>query len=117
MLRSRGEIADPWGDKIGRVTCVIVIVYLVEVGLVLIVAPWTRFWDRNYFVEVMPWLEAAITRPSVRGSVSGFGIVCVAAAVLEALAALRGLSPGRKGGGPDLLSAVKLGPKDLRRNP
>ena len=28
--------------------------YFVEVGLVLIVAPWTQFWDRNYFADSAP---------------------------------------------------------------
>lgn len=65
------------------------IVYLIEVGLVLVVTPWTRYWDRNYFVESLPFLEAALTSPVARGSVSGFGIVAIGAAVVDVFGVLR----------------------------
>ena len=41
------------GD-IGLVTRVVVVLYFLEAGLMLVVVPWTRFWDRNYFVELQP---------------------------------------------------------------
>ncbi len=65
------------------------IVYLVEVGLVLIVAPWTRFWDRNYFVESLPFFEPMLTSHAVRGAVSGFGLVTLGAAAVEVTTWLR----------------------------
>ena len=46
-----------------------------EVGIVLLVAPWTRHWDRNYFAETLPLVQAIIGNPFFRGAVSGLGIV------------------------------------------
>ena len=59
------------------------VVYLIEVGLVLVVAPWTRFWDQNYFVQSLPFLEPLLVSPALRGAVSGFGIVTLAMAAVD----------------------------------
>ena len=68
---------------------VLIVVYLIEVGLVLIVMPWTEFWDRNFFVESLPTLEPALTSPAVRGSVSGFGVVSLAVALTDVVQSIR----------------------------
>ncbi|WP_396626273.1 hypothetical protein [Luteitalea sp.] len=57
--------------------------YLLEAGLLLILAPWTAFWDRNYFAALAPSVASWITHPYVRGAVSGVGIVSVAGALIE----------------------------------
>lgn len=57
--------------------------YLLEAGLLLILAPWTQFWDRNYFAALAPWAASWVTHPYVRGAVSGVGIVSVAGALIE----------------------------------
>ena len=57
--------------------------YLLEAGLLLMLAPWTQFWERNYFAALQPLLATWLTHPIVRGAVSGVGIVSVVAAVLE----------------------------------
>ena len=41
---------------------------LVEVGLVLAVAPWSAFWERNYFAGMLPMLHAVITNDFFRGA-------------------------------------------------
>jgi hypothetical protein len=58
-----------------------------EIGGVLLIAPWSRFWERNYFLELLPQLEPLLTSPYVRGAVSGLGVVNLAAGIVE-LAAL-----------------------------
>ena len=49
--------------------------YLVEAGLVLTIAPWTVFWERNYFayafVPIGEWMSNAF----VKGAVTGIGLV------------------------------------------
>jgi len=67
--------------------------YFVEAGLLLLVVPWSVFWERNYFVERAPAVGALLLDHYVRGAVSGIGLVCLAAAVGELLALL-----GRRGG-------------------
>jgi len=64
--------------------------YFVEVGLVLLVVPWSPFWDRNYFLELWPALTAVTRSNLVRGAVSGLGIINLWAAMAE-LATLFGL--------------------------
>jgi len=56
---------------------------LLEVGLLLILIPWSTFWDHNYFAESFPLLRDAITNNYVRGAVSGLGLLNVYAALAE----------------------------------
>jgi hypothetical protein len=58
--------------------------YFLEAGLVLIVAPWkTGFWERNFFVEHLPMLEAVVQNVFFRGAVSGVGAVTALAGLAE----------------------------------
>ena len=54
-----------------------------EIGVVLIVVPWSAFWDRNYFAQVAPPLEALITNNFFRGAVTGLGVINVSAGLAE----------------------------------
>ena len=51
------------------------IAFFLEVGLLLLVLPWSSFWDRNYFAETWPGLRPFLTNNFVRGAVSGLGLV------------------------------------------
>lgn len=61
----------------------LLVVFFLEIGLVLIVVPWSAFWDRNYFAQLAPSLGALITNNFVRGAVSGLGLINVSAGVEE----------------------------------
>jgi hypothetical protein len=61
----------------------LLVAFFLEVGFVLIVAPWSSFWDRNYFAESLPLVDAIISNNYVRGAVSGLGVINVAAGVVE----------------------------------
>ena len=61
-------------------------VFFLEVGLVLLVVPWSVYWERNYFADTIPLLHAVITNSFFRGAVSGLGLVNLAAAVAEVVA-------------------------------
>ena len=54
-----------------------------EIGVVLIVIPWLAFWDRNYFAQLAPPLQALITNNFVRGAVSGLGLINISAGLVE----------------------------------
>lgn len=71
------------------------VVFFVEVGLVLAVVPWSMYWERNYFADLLPVLHVVITNTFFRGAVSGLGLVNLAAAIAE----LRALLAGRRMGG------------------
>ena len=65
------------------------VVYFVEVGVILVVVPWTTFWDRNYFVESVPLLETILTAHVARGGVTGVGLFSLGAALVELGALVR----------------------------
>jgi hypothetical protein len=51
------------------------VAFFLEVGLLLLVLPWSVFWDRNYFVSAWPELRPILTSNFVRGAVTGLGVV------------------------------------------
>ena len=55
--------------------------FFLEVGFILLVVPWSSYWDRNFFAQSWPPLHAVLTSNYVRGAVSGLGVVNVLAAV------------------------------------
>ena len=56
---------------------------LLETGLLLLLVPWSAFWDRNYFSEAIPWLHVVLTNGFTRGAVSGLGVLNIIAAIGE----------------------------------
>ena len=57
--------------------------FFLETGVVLLLAPWSEFWDRNYFGTAMPSLHALMISDFVRGAVSGLGVVNLFGAIVE----------------------------------
>lgn len=49
----------------------------------LILVPWSTFWERNYFAEVLPAIRPWLANNFVRGAVSGLGFVNLLAAGAE----------------------------------
>ena len=48
-----------------------------ELGILLILAPWSGFWERNFFLEQYPELVPVVLNPFLRGAVSGLGLLDV----------------------------------------
>lgn len=61
----------------------LVVAFFIEVGLLLIVLPWSTFWERNYFASLWPALRLALANDFVRGAVSGLGVLNLAAGFSE----------------------------------
>ena len=53
----------------------LLVAYFIEVGLLLVLVPWSSFWERNYFLTALPTLHEIIRNNYVRGAVSGLGVV------------------------------------------
>lgn len=51
------------------------VAFFLEVGLLLVVLPWSGFWERNYFAMSWPALRELLTNNFVRGAVTGLGLV------------------------------------------
>lgn len=54
-----------------------------EAGLVLLIVPWSEYWDTNYFVQALPMVRDFLANDFVRGAVSGLGLVNLLAALGE----------------------------------
>jgi hypothetical protein len=61
----------------------LLVALFLEIGLLLVVLPWSGFWDRNYFGAALPGLRSIITNNFVRGAVTGLGLVNLLAGVTE----------------------------------
>lgn len=44
-------------------------------GVLLILLPWLGFWEHNYFLDKYPELAPYVLHPSLRGAVTGLGVL------------------------------------------
>ena len=66
-------------------------------GLLLIVLPWSAFWESNYFASIWPALLPVMTNDFVRGAVSGIGLINLGSGVAELVV---DICPSRVTAGP-----------------
>lgn len=52
-----------------------------EMGLLIILIPWSNFWEANYFLTRYPALIPILLNPYLRGAISGLGVVDAVLAV------------------------------------
>ena len=52
-----------------------------ELGLVLILVPWSDIWEINYFLYQYPQLALIVNNSFTRGAISGLGIMNVVLAL------------------------------------
>jgi hypothetical protein len=87
----------------------ILVAFFLEVGFLLIVVPWSAFWERNYFAQAMPLVQGVIRNNFVRGAVSGLGLVNVCVGLAELVSVLASRHVDRP---PSPFSASQITPKD-----
>jgi hypothetical protein len=58
-----------------RVLRALTVVLLFEMGALLLYLPWSAFWEQNYFLNHFPSLMPFLLHPSLRGMVSGIGVL------------------------------------------
>lgn len=58
-----------------KMSAVVFVTFCLEVGLFLLIFPWTDFWDANYFSTLIPGWSAYWGNLYVRGAISGLGMV------------------------------------------
>jgi hypothetical protein len=80
----------PGGIWFQRIASVLFIVFCLELGLFLLLYPWTDSWSANYFsfigpLQLQPAWHEFWNNGYVRGAVSGLGLVNIWVAVAEAL--------------------------------
>jgi hypothetical protein len=90
-----------WAHRLGVILFVIV---CFEVGVFLLVFPWTQQWDGNSIASLFPWLRDYWTSSYFRGAWSGLGILNIYISIAELLRLRR---PG-SGRPPDRLPPDRL---------
>lgn len=68
---------------------IVFLLFCLEVGLVLLLLPWTLLWDNNYFFSLQPHYSGFWLSNHLRGAVSGVGIINLWMGVEVALAMIR----------------------------
>jgi hypothetical protein len=64
-----------------KVLRAMVIVLCFEMGALLLYLPWSNFWEHNYFLLHFPFLMSFVLHPSVRGLISGIGVLDIVVAL------------------------------------
>ncbi len=49
-------------------------------GVLLVFLPWSGVWERNYFLNHYPTLVPFLLNPSLRGAISGLGLLDIGVA-------------------------------------
>ena len=68
-----------------RIWVVIRVAFFVELGMVLVVLPWTRAWTENSLLLAYPSVRFFLQNNFVRGLISGLGFLDVGFGVWEAI--------------------------------
>ena len=85
MSASRAVVAgadDIMGD---RQWFILYVVVCLEVGIFLVLVPWSAIWERNYFLEAYPSLREILLAPTLRGAVAGLGLANIYMGLIEVL--------------------------------
>ena len=61
----------------------IFIVFCMELGMFLVIFPWSEFWERSFFFSLAPEWRLYWDNAYLRGAVSGLGILNVYIALME----------------------------------
>jgi hypothetical protein len=66
-----------------KMSAVIFITFCLEIGLFLLIFPWTDYWPVNFFSTAVPALGAYWDSMYLRGAVSGLGVVNLYISLIE----------------------------------
>jgi hypothetical protein len=66
-----------------KTLAVVFITFCLEIGLFLLIFPWTEYWEANYFAAFVPEWHRNWDNMYVRGAISGLGVVNLYIAFVE----------------------------------
>ena len=72
-----------------KITVIVYILICLEIGILLILLPWTSYWDDNFFLYFLTgklhveWAGEALRSGYVRGAVTALGVLNVLAGIWE----------------------------------
>jgi len=70
---------------LARLFLLTVILFCLELGLFLLVLPWTSLWEYNYFLQRFPGVAPWLLNFFLRGAISGLGLIDIGLAFGAAL--------------------------------
>jgi hypothetical protein len=62
---------------LNRLLRIAMLMVWLELGLTLILVPWSDIWEANYFLYQYPALDLFLKNPFLRGAISGLGLMNV----------------------------------------
>jgi hypothetical protein len=68
-----------------KMSAVLFITFCLEIGLFLLIFPWTEYWDTNFFSALTPDWRPYWDNMYVRGAISGLGVVDLYISFVEIL--------------------------------
>lgn len=66
-----------------KVWAVLLITFCLEIGLFLLIFPWTEAWDNNYFATSIARVREVWDNMYLRGAVSGLGVINIYISLAE----------------------------------
>jgi hypothetical protein len=75
-----GRRPQRWYHKL---SAILLVAFCFEIGLFLVIFPWTPVWDVNYLGAIVPQWHQLWDNLYLRGAISGLGVVNLYIAVLE----------------------------------
>jgi len=68
-----------------RLMLVVKVLFCLEIGIVLMIVPWTMLWTNNPLLAGFPAVQEFLNHNFVRGLVSGLGLIDIWMGVAEAV--------------------------------
>jgi hypothetical protein len=68
-----------------RLKVAITVIFFIELGMVLVVTPWTFLWNDNKLLIMHPTWRAFVAHGFTRGVVTGLGLINVWIGIWEAV--------------------------------
>jgi hypothetical protein len=68
-----------------RLLLCIEVIFFIELGMVLLVLPWTPLWQQSHFTIGRPALKHFMEHPFTRGAFSGLGLINLWMGIWEAV--------------------------------
>jgi hypothetical protein len=75
-----------WQRRLLRISLAL---FTFEIGIFLVLFPWTSSWDVSWFQSLTPFMHSLWQQPSFRGAITGLGFVNIYIASLQAFHAFR----------------------------
>lgn len=76
-------VPEPQYHWYHKVSAILFIIFCMELGLFLVIFPWTEAWESNFFSSLVPEWRGYWDNAYVRGAVSGVGVLNLYISFLE----------------------------------